>query len=584
MKYKKSFFLILFFCFTTSFYAQEEVVLDKTSEISKAKMYTAPIEDQTFDKNKVLVKQLTKLTLINDPYKFNRDASRTKVFPYNSGEIVVDSFTIPKEKNLINELKSYLGTPITINNLDKIRAVITKHYQDQGYPVVGVSVPAKQVITRGQVQVLILVAKLEKVKSTGAKWFSNKKIAEQVRLKPGQEITSTQILEDLDWLNNNPFRKVDLLYERGETLSQTNMIFETTDRFPLRVYGGIEHTGNIVAGENRWLTGFNWGDAWGIDHQINGQFMCADRFSRWWGLSGNYVAPLPWRDIFKVFGSFVKTKPDAVTDRTITTPMEMRGKNWTVGARYFVRLPVFVSYKHKFFVGYDFKRTNNFLSFSLTMVYNYYIDVSQFLIGYEASNESSIGNTLFGLTFYMSPGKMTHYNTNRYYEQERSGASANYFYARATIDHLFPLHWNTSWALSSLFQWTSGKLLPSEQLSSGGFLSVRGYDENEIISDRGFQIKNEYRFPKFSIIKKGNFKDEMQILFFFDFAFANDVDQEIFSKESTVLASIGPGIRYNIYDYLNFRVDYGIQLNDMKNRPFTSGDRSRFHVGFVAAF
>ena len=274
----------------------------------------------------------------------------------------------------------------------------------------------------------------------------------------------------------------------------------------------------------RWMTGLNYGNLWGIGHEINYQFISANSAKKWWGNSANYVAPLPWRHTFKAFASLVKTKPNLSSSASATATDE-NGKGWQLGCRYIMPLPTQVTYRHNIMVGFDFKRTNNFLSFSQALIFNNYIDIDQFLVGYDGTLEGRWGMTLFGITFYLSPGGMSAYNKDRFFGVESPGAKSNYIYWRTTADGIFRMPLDFSWIISTLFQWSSGKLLPSEQLSLGGYQTIRGYDENEIVSDRGLMIKNEVRSPSLHFFRtKGGTQDELQFLAFVDFGYGNDVN------------------------------------------------------------
>jgi len=588
MRIKALFFLSLLLTCTHFSYAIENTVDDIISrelQSSTKKLLDKPYPD-VGDKDKVLVKELKEIVLIDNPTKIDQNpkSEMKNLFQDEDYAIYIDKFSIPKSQDLIELLRPYFGKPITINNLFIIRTLITEHYRKFGYPLVGVSVPAPQNIREGKIYVLVLIGKLGDVKVKNATWTSNKLIYKSIRTKPGEDIISNQMIEDLAWINNNPFRSVDLFYEKGITLSETNVVLDVNERFPIRAFGGYEYTGNIIAGDNRWLGGINLGNVWGRDHQINFQFMSANTMDKWWGVSGDYIAPIPSiRHIFTGFASYIKTNPAPLQDPNIPPVFSMRGKNWRVGARYSIYLPTIANLRHNILLGYDFKRTNNFLAFSLQLLFRTNIDISQFLIGYMGKHESKGGITDFGFTFYISPGGMTHYNKDSNFAQENPGAKANYVFARGTFDRITMMPLDFSWVFSTLFLWSSGKLLPSEQLTLGGFLTIRGYDENEIVSDNGFIIKNEFRTPGLQLFKKRKISHELQFLAFLDYGYAIDVNSSIYNKEYATLLSIGPGVRYTVREYVSVRFDYGFQLVDIKGRPFVSTDHSRAHVGVTLA-
>ncbi|MFA6502491.1 MAG: ShlB/FhaC/HecB family hemolysin secretion/activation protein, partial [Parachlamydiales bacterium] len=137
------------------------------------------------------------------------------------------------------------------------------------------------------------------------------------------------------------------------------------------------------------------------------------------------------------------------------------------------------------------------------------------------------------------------------------------------------------WAFSSYIQTTTSKLLPIEELSLGGMYTVRGYPENEIISDRGFYMRNELRLKEMSFYNK---KSNIQFLGFIDYGYGNDVDQNILDKNNAHLLSIGPGLRYNLKELLTVKFDYGFQLKEIYGRLFGKNIDSEAHLSVYWEF
>ncbi len=492
---------------------------------------------------------------------------------------------IPYEHKLAKYLLKFLCNPV--DDFEEIRHGIIDFYKDKGFPFVAVNFPTGQRTFSGKLTAHLFVARVGSVKVEGARWFSKNQIAKSLTMKTGDFINTSTTTSDLAWINSNPFRDAQMTFQKGEKVGETDVSVMVKDKFPVRVYGSYINTGNIIAGDSRWVGGFSWGNAFMLGHELNYQFISADSASKWWANGVNYTAPLSWGHTFKAFGSYASIKPN-ITDPNISIPQErpfdQTGKGWVIGGRYIVPLPTVVHYLQNILVGFDFKRTNNFLNFSQALIFDNYIDVDQFLLGYDGRLEKSWGMLVVGATLYLSPGGMSAFNQKRFFEIEQPGARANYVYSRITADAIFSMPRSFSWALSTLFQWSSGKLLPSEQLSLGGRDSIRGYLENEIVSDRGLLVKNELRSPTFPLFLRGKTKDQLQLLGFVDFGYANDINQNILSDENKILASAGPGIRYRIEDYVVFRLDYGMQLRRISNRLFTSGHSNQMNMNLTVGF
>ncbi len=520
------------------------------------------------DGDKVLIKELKRLVFQKE-FEF--------VSYHEDQHIVIEDIEVPDEEAFEEKMSKFIDKPVSLNKLQEIKFTVIKYYRSHNIPLVGVRIPVGQDISSGEVHIIISRARLGEVKVHGNKHFSSKWLKKQIRTKPGKIIETNKVLEDLEWLNDNPFRSVNVVYEKGENIRETNIDLEVQDKFPYRIYAGYENSGFNVAGPSRWMAGINCGNLFNIEHQFNFQFMTASNINHWWGVAGNYIAPLPWRNILKIYGTYSMAKPQ------LEQYQDLRGKGWYLGSRYEIPLPILRKLSHDFIIGYDFKSTNNFLTFAENLIYDHYMDISQFLLKYQGTADDKWGYTSFEFSFFYSPGNMTKNNSTTDFDLERPGAKANYFYGQFDLERITKLPKKFTWILNFLFQLSDRKLLPSEQLSLGGYLSVRGYLENEVSGDKGFLLKNEIRFPPIHFhIKK--LENELQFLGFIDLGVVTDVDQNILTKNSAFLLSIGPGLRYKMNENISVRVDYGWRLKDIHGRLFGASEESRFHVGVIAAY
>ncbi len=519
--------------------------------------------------DKILVDHLNKIFLVS--YDSHPVYSKR-------GNVLFDKNLYVPDKEILNEeLNSYIGLPVTMKRLNSITNAVEKFYYKKGYALVVANLKPNQDISDGTVVISVLIARMGNVSAEGAKYFSNKKIAEQIRTKKGKYIYSDLMISDLSWINSHSFYSTNLIYEKGENIGESDVLLKTEDRFPLRPFVGYENTGNQTVGVNRYFLGFNWGKAWGLDSQeLNYQFTSANDPKEWISHSGSYQIFLPWRHRLQAFGFYSRTKKEQ--DYTLY----LEGKGWQVSGRYLIPFVRWII-RNQITVGYDFKRTNNFLEFVGNTVFNTYVDISQFVVEYDGQAKDPLGLTIFGFRAVFSPGNMTDSNTDHKFQQQRAGARADYVYSQFFLERFTKLLWGSSWYLKTNLQLSSTKLLPSEEMSIAGFQYVRGYYENEIIGDQGYLIKNELRLPAYNIKKQNKkFLGEIQFLGFFDYGKVWDADPNIENRQSSALMSAGPGVRYNLHNHITARVDWGFRFK----KPHTNSDkhRSMFHVSVVASY
>jgi len=498
--------------------------------------------------------------------------------------VLVEEVDIMDEAEWRDRLSRYLGARFTMADLNAVMREVILYFREAGRPVVDVVI-VEQDITAGVVQLAVVEAMLGEVRAEGARHFNADRLAGQVRLVPGEPIYSTLLMADLAWLNRNPFRAVDLVYSPGEADATSDVVLRIDDRFPMRVYGGYEDSGNALTGDNRWLAGVNYGNVWGLDHQINYQWTFNERIDRLSAHSASYVAPLPWRHIATIFGAVVSS------DAAIDPAFALGGETAQLSGRYAIPLakPEFLSrqgFEHELEFGYDYKYSTSNLEFGLAQVLASATDVHQFIAGYRATLRDGHGATSAGVTGFFSPGNFGGGNDDAAYALARAGAESSYLYGRIDLERLQTLPLGFTAVARASGQFADGNLLPSEQLGFGGYASVRGYEENEALADRGILASVEVRAPAFSLVDrvfsegKPGGGDEFQWLAFWDYAHGGNIDRLPGEARFTSLSSIGPGFRWSFGNRFSMRLDYGFQLRESGTGP---GD-SRIHLGGTLSY
>lgn len=159
---------------------------------------------------------------------------------------------------LKKSVRPYYNAPLNSETISAIKRRVIEYYRNNGRPIVAVSV-VQQDITDGVLQLMVTEGKLGKITCKGNQWFKETRLIDAIQLESGENIASDLLDQNLYWLNRNPFRQIDAIYTPGEEEGTTNIELICKDRFPLRIYAGIDNTGNDVTGNNRLFTGFNWG-------------------------------------------------------------------------------------------------------------------------------------------------------------------------------------------------------------------------------------------------------------------------------------------------------------------------------------
>ncbi|MCS3904533.1 hemolysin activation/secretion protein [Methylohalomonas lacus] len=498
-----------------------------------------------------------------------------------------DILTTPAFRDVVSE---YLGQPVSLLSLKKLNRDVVSFYANNDYPVVDVVIP-EQDITGGVVHLVVVKGQLGQVRAEGNEYFSDELLTSKIRTDEGEVLREKSILSNVRWMNRNPFRHTDLVYTRGQDQGETDVLLRTRDRFPLRVYTGYEDSGNRQTGEDRWIAGFNWGNVFGLDHQLNYQFTFNDNTNLFRAHSASYIIPLPWQHELSFFGSHADTRVKEGALGPNTQDLNLEGESSQISARYTIPLPefkAFEGYTHEVALGYDYKTTNNNLEFGGFEVLDNDVDISQFVATYSASQPDQWGRTTLTTDFIHSPGGMMSNNEDENFQAFDDFADADYSYARLELQRIQKLPKDFSLFGRLTAQWSSDNLLGSEQLGGGGYRTVRGYEERVINGDEGYITNLELRSPSISLLKYAGhdtYNDQLQFLLFWDYASLAENEVAADQQKSYTISSVGPGLRYSIPPYLSVRLDYGWQLKDLDiNNGVNRSRDSRVHLGVILSY
>ena len=103
---------------------------------------------------------------------------------------------------------------------------------------------------------------------------------------------------------------------------------------------------------------------------------------------------------------------------------------------------------------------------------------------------------------------------------------------------------------------TDRPLLSLEQFGLGGFDSIRGYRQDQLLADNGLYGSIEARIPIFRIPQ---IRSVAQITPFVDWGTAWNSGDRVEPEDKT-LASVGLGLRWQFSDWATARLEWGIPL------------------------
>jgi len=521
-----------------------------------------------------------------------------------------------------DQLAGFIGKPLTQASVQSLGQIVAEWYRQKKYPFVDVSVPAGQDVTNGVVQVVVAESRMGKLKTRGNYWFSDRLLERNVRVQPGDRINIGDLEEDKNWINQNPFRLVNIVASRGDEPGVTDLTIDTVvEKFPVRGYVGYANNGTPSLGHDRWNMGFIWGNALWNDDQFSYQFQSSDDFwhsrqqfdgeevdPQFRGHTFNYAMALPWRDKIILYGYLIdaNSKVDLGPFFDPGHPTQ-GGEDFSLGARYSGRLPSTRKFDEHYEVGFEFKSSSNNLAFEAFPSLNSELgahsttEIAQFVFEYDATLRDDYGQTELSNSLVWSPGGLTGGNNTPVFVAQTADPSIkdHYVYDHFVLTRVTGLPLDGDWAkklgwfggvtsiTKLVAQVANGNLLPSEQLGAGGAASVRGYDERAANGAQGVLLSEEFRTPSFSLAKEflhtdSPWNDETQLGVFYDFGDVSDKTQIPGTPSSIQLSSVGMGFHLLAGPDQNVRIDldYGFQLHKL---PGATSDSQYGHIAVTLA-
>lgn len=577
--------------------AELERVLEKLREKAEDKTSLAELTFPEDTSQRFLVKELrisgndlisTAKLLENLPLAYTLLKDNTTVEEVYDFRVLHDIILNPGQEREVS-LK-------TIRGLTKY---VLSIYQDEGYAGIYVYIPAAAVQGTALVDKIlpieVLEGKLAKIaverydfeRQNVEKGFLNDSVLESWSpLKEGEAIQKNKLDDFVRLLNLNPDRYVSAVISRSTEPNALNLTYDVYELNPWHLYAQVDNSGTD---ERQWSprVGVTNTNLTGMD----------DRFS------AMYQAP--WEsgidDNYALFGSY---------DLPVLTPR--------------LRLNFYGGYS-EFDVTpqggpFNFLGRGSFygsvLSYNVFQIDNWFVDVTG-SISQENSKvtpalglASDVDMDLWGVGVNIHRSDdMSNTSLTLSRVESMGGSSANDFAAaRLNADPDFTIYnfgashgryLETSKVnrVSGSFRWikSNERLAPAKMTTFGGFYSVRGYKEDEIVADGGMLMSGQYEFDLVrhseSIENREANSDQSQDnkpwlrklapLAFIDFGRAKIKSPVVGERRVRELCSIGVGTIIDIEDNFSAGIYYGWPL---RGTDETDNGDGRLHFSCIYRF
>lgn len=532
------------------------------------------------NRNKVVVKRLYGIIINGSSsqvpeYVTEREDS---VSYYSCMQIINEK----KKQEFKGELqKQFIGKSLTLAKIQEIKDEVQKFYKNNGQSLVVVQVN-EQDITDGVLVVTVIEARRGDLIISGNQHFDTEFYQDQIQVERDQIIENGKLMQDIEWINRNPYRKANCTLKPGKNHATTDIILNIREVKPLRVFFGVDNTGFKITDFTRFFVGVNAGGFFD-DHLLSLQYIASPDFHDFQGIMFQYTFGAYERDLLTISGGYSSINPKP---KDLMLPVH-HGESWLISPRY-----IFTSLIPKLWpniaqdveVGFDFKRTNNNFTVGELTYYKSLISIFQFAGCYNFNYEYP--NLLIDAKAeaFFSPGKITSSMSKSAYGYLRSDADNCYLYLRFASTFDYYIDKGVDVRLKFRGQLSTATLLPIEQYGLGGVNSVRGYVDRAVNADNALLANAELIGPPMTFLwkKKPYFKvkDIFRVHVFLDGGVGFQNSNLEYEKQSQSLVGVGLGFRYNIGSAVNLRFDTGYPCTSLQNDNYVS----RAYFSLTCAF
>jgi hemolysin activation/secretion protein len=481
------------------------------------------------------------------------------------GTITVERFefegnTAFSDADLAAIVMPFTRRPITFAELLQVEALITKRYTEDGFINSGAVIESKQVLDpkAAVIKVRILEGSLEEIRIIGTKRLNPSYVRSRLKSATAQPLNQNRILKALQVLQLDPlFQSIsaDLSAGSRPELGVLTIKVVEAKTFDAELFADNGRTPSV--GSFRRGVRINKRNLSGIGDRILLEYANTNGSN---AFDLGYTVPINARNgTISLLGGVNSTQ-------IIEAPFDSID---ITGNSYFIDL----SYRQPLI------QTPS----------------KELAVGLTASRQV-FQTKLLGENFKLSPGADENGKTRtfalRLFQDWTQRSSRDVFAMRsqfnfglgafdATINNQPPDSRFFSWrgqaqyvrlvapqtllVLRSDVQLSPGALVPTEQFALGGQQSVRGYRQDQLLTDNGIFASAEVRFP---ILRVERIKSVLQIAPFIDFGMGWNRSGNLTPDRNT-LVGVGVGLQWQMGDRLTTRFDWGIPLINVDSEKRT---------------
>jgi hemolysin activation/secretion protein len=463
-------------------------------------------------------------------------------------------------------LYEHLGPAKTIGDVETARQALEAAYRNAGYSTVFVDIP-EQSVDAGIVRLNVTEGKLDRLRVTGARYFSNRQLLSRLpALERGAVPHFPAVQAQLADLNRETAdRSVTPVLRAGRYPGTVDVELQVADDLPFHGAFEVNDRHTADTSDLRSSLSLGYDNLWQRGHTASLQYQAApEQREEAEVVALTYVARLERADALLALYA-VDSSSDVATIGTLS----VLGSGNIFGVRGIRPLDSLGNFFHNVTLGVDFKDFDE--NIRLTEASG--VETAIKYVNWSASY--GFGWTLprsqSDFNFGASWGVRGFGNSDFEFEEKRFRGRGNYGYLSGAATHSRAAFANTRFVTRAAWQYAASPLISNEQFSAGGASSVRGYLEAERLGDLGASLSLELHSP--SLVKASRV-DDLRVFGFYDVASLRLEDPLPSQADTFRLESAGVGLRFSGFSGLALELDWARALRDGAN---VARDDERVH-------
>lgn len=460
-------------------------------------------------------------------------------FQINDIQILGNSILDSEIQALVTPLE---GQEVTFADLLTLRTDITQLYIDNGYISSGAFIPSNQVLEDGIVQIQIVEGGLEQLQVNGLGHLRENYIRSRVARASKAPLNVNRLEESLQLLQVDPLlQRVDAELTAGSGPGLNILILDLVEANPFFANLSTDNYRSPSIGSIQGMANVSYGNLLGFGDSLSASYGLTEGLDTY---SLGYSFPINGLNGTLELG-YQNSGSEIVEDQL--RDAGIRSESETFSFNYRQPLTRSVTNEFALSLGIDFRESRSFILDDIPFSFSIgpedgvskvrAIRFAQDWVNRDVNSVLAVRSQFnIGLDAFDATVNDT-------------GTDARF------VSWLGQFQWVEQFAGRKLLvtrvnaQLTPDSLLPLERFSVGGIGSVRGYAQNQLVTDNAITASTEFRFPIGS---------QLQLTPFIEAG--GGWNNETPDPDPGFLLGTGLGLRWQPNNALDLRLDYGVPL------------------------